>query len=376
MQKRAFHIIVIIVGLTAFQLLPALAFAQNFEQQYVVNNGRGNYQLTLSITHELYDHYLQMSHQLIQGSFSNFVTPYSLQLVAQDLRSISLDEENFVNLALMMVHQIPYVVVEEARYPVETIANNLGDCDCFSFIVASLLKSEDFDVVLLYYESLSHMNIGVNLPQAPQNARTTVSYVDYGGSRYYMAECTGDDWRNGWRVGECPPELEGAQVSVVILDSYEQIAPGQVYSSFGSLEDSLISLHVSSSFLMEGNTLMVSGQVLASNPVGNVTLYARTRDGWASIDIVNTDSDGFYSFPWVPSLWGQVFLRVSWSGNEEFAGSDSQTVSIFVIPGAIILGVAAIIVVGFVIVVLLLMHKTSQSQETEIYEVPEGYFES
>jgi hypothetical protein len=376
MQTWTDHILFAVIVIAAFMSFPELVYAQNYEQEYVVHNESGTYRLTLSVTHELYDYYLQMSHHLVQGSFDEFVTPYSLQLVASDLLSISLDEENFVNLALMIVHQIPYEAVGEARYPVETIVNNLGDCDCFSFIVASLLKSEDFDVVLLYYEELSHMNIGVSLPLAPQDARTTVSYVEYGGTRYYMAECTGGDWRNGWRVGECPPDLEGAQVSVVTLDDYELVAPGQVYSNFGSVEDSLISLYVSSSFLMEGSVLFANGQVFASDPVGNVTLYAGGRDGWASIGTVCSDSNGLYSFSWNPSSWGQYSLKASWSGNEEFAGADSQVISVFIAPKALVFGVVAILVVGIVTVVLLLMYRTSQPQEADVYEIPEEYFES
>jgi len=41
------------------------------------------------------------------------------------------------------------------------------------------------DVVLLYYESQKHMNVGVNLTHAPEDARTAGYYFSYDGKRYY-----------------------------------------------------------------------------------------------------------------------------------------------------------------------------------------------
>lgn len=368
MRTRAVPVLAIVIGLVATLFLFTPSFAQNFEQTYFLYDGQTTFQLTLSITPTLHEHYLQKDHQLTQGNFGSFVTPYSLELVASDIRSISRSEENFINLVLMVVHQIPYEVVEEARYPVETIVQNKGDCDCFSFIAASLLKSEDFNVVLLFYEEESHMNIGVNLPQPPRNARTTISYVDYMGTRYYMAECTGDDWQNGWRVGECPSELEDTQVTVVTLDNYEQIAPGQVSSSFGSLQESAISLIVPTNFVTEGTTLVVNGQVSASNSVGTVTLYVRVRNSWFSIGTADLDSDGRYTFSWVPTTGGQYFLKASWSGNDEYAGADSQYILVFVIPEMIIFVAGALFVVAIISIMIIMIHKTNQPQEIQALE--------
>lgn len=368
MRTRAVPVSAIAVGLVATLFLFTPSFAQNFEQTYFLYDGQTTFQLTLSITPTLYEHYLQKSHQLTQGNFGSFVTPYSLELVASDIRSISRDEENYINLVLMMVHQIPYEVVEEASYPVETIVQNKGDCDGFSFIAASLLKSENFNVVLLFYDEESHMNIGVNLPQPPINARTTISYVDYMGTRYYMAECTGDDWQNGWRVGERPPELEDAQVTVVTLDDYEQIAPGQVSSSFGSLQESVISIATPTNFVMEGTTLIVNGQVSAPNSTGTVTLYVRVSNSWFSIGTADLDSEGRYTFSWIPTTGGQYFLKASWPGNNEYAGADSQYISVFVVPDMLVYIAGALLIVAIVSAMIILMHKTMQPQETQVLE--------
>ena len=368
MRTRTIRVLTVTIGFIVTMLLFTHGYAQNFEQEYLLYDGQTTFQLTLSITPELHEHYLQKSHQLTQGNFGSFVTPYSLELVASDIRSISTGEENFVNLVLMIVHQLPYEIVEEAKYPVETIIDNKGDCDCFSFFAASLLKAEDFDVVLLYYEEESHMNIGVHLPQPPTEARTPISYVDYMGTRYYMAECTGEDWQNGWRVGERPPELEDAQVTVVTLENYEQIAPGRVSSSFGSLEDSAISLTIPSNCVREGVPLVMNGQVSIPNPGGTVTLYAGAGNSWFSIGTVDLDSNGRFSLTWIPTAWGQYFLKASWSGNDEYAGADSQFISIYVIPEILVFLVGALLMTTIVSVTVILMYKTTHYQETQVLE--------
>jgi hypothetical protein len=194
----------VVAGFFLVLLFSETCYAQNYEQQYFLLKDQSTYRLNLSTTHSLYEYYQQKNHQLNQDNFASFVTPYSLALVAADIRSIFPDEEDFVNAVLMIVHQIPYQVVEETKYPVETIVENQGDCDLFSYAAASLIKAQDMNVALFYYEHESHMNIGVNLQNPPTDARSTITYVEYRGTRYYMAECTGSDWRNGWRVGECP----------------------------------------------------------------------------------------------------------------------------------------------------------------------------
>lgn len=349
-------------------MLSRVCSAQNYEQQYFLLKGQSTYRLTLSITHSLYEYYQQKNHQLTQDNFASFVTPYSLALVAEDIRSIFPDEENFVNAVLMLVHQIPYQIVEEAKYPVETIVENKGDCDLLSYVATSLIKSQDLSVVLLYYEQESHMNIGVSLLNPPTNARATISHVDYMETRYYIAECTGDDWRNGWRVGECPPELEGAQVTVVTLENSEQIAPGQVSSSFGTLKSSAISLTTSSNFVIEGSAVVITGQVSASNPEGTVTLYAATNGYWFSIETVELDSSGQYVFSWIPPLLGQYYVKASWSGDAEYAGADSGTVSIYVVPEILVFAGGGLVVITIIVVVLFLMYRTTHPQEMQTLE--------
>lgn len=367
-QKIGKFIVIIALGFFATLAFSRTCSAQNYEQRYFLLEGQSTYRLTLSVTPSLYEYYQQKTHYLTQNNFANFVTPYSLALVATDIRSIFPGEEDFVNAVLMLVHQIPYQIVEGVKYPVETVVENKGDCDLLSYVAASLINAQDLNVVLLYYEQESHMNIGVNLPNPPRDARTTISYIDYLGTRYYMAECTGDDWRDGWRVGECPSELEEAQVTVITLEDCEQIAPGQVSSSFGTLESSAISLAISPSFVIEGNAVVMTGQVSVSAPNGTVTLYVATKGNWFSLGNVEVDSNGRYMFSWNPTLWGQYYAKASWSGDAEHAGADSAIASIYIIPRFLVFVGGGIVIISIICFVLFLIHKTTYPQEMQTLE--------
>ncbi len=366
-------LIVVVSGLFFALLFSKVCFAQNYEQHYFLVDGPSTYRLTLSTTHSLFEYYQQKNHQLTQNNFASFVTPYALALVAEDIRSLFPNDEAFVNSVLMVVHQIPYQIVEEPAYPVETIIENRGDCDLFSFLAASLIESQDLDVVLLYYEHESHLNIGVSLQNPPRDARSTITYVDYGGTRYYMAECTGGDWQNGWRIGECPPELEGAQITVVTLEDCEEIAPGQVSSSFGTTESSAISLSASSNIVMEGNDVVISGRISISNSTETVMLYAATGGRWFPIGAVKSNSNGLYMFTWRPTLWGQYHLKASWSGNDEYAGADSQTISVYVVPKSLVFIGGGFAVLTILAVVMFLMYKATHPKEVQTFEEPPQY---
>jgi len=64
-----------------------------------------------------------------------------------------------------------------------------------------------------------------------------------------MAETTGGNWQEGWRVGECPDMLKDASARVIALENAEQTSPGQVSSSYSTLISSSISLALSSTYI-------------------------------------------------------------------------------------------------------------------------------
>lgn len=354
MQKRPIVLLTFTVLWLILSALPVFCYAQNFECSYNLGRNGDTVTLNLSITSSLYEYYQGKPHISTPDRFASFVTPYALAQVAEDIRSIFNATEDYVNSVLMLVHQIPYQIVNESKYPVETLIENRGDCDLFSYIAASLIKAQSLDVVLFYYQQESHMNIGVSLSTPPEDARSAISYIDHNGARYYMAECTGGNPENGWRVGECPPELQGAQVTVIELNNAEQTAPGQVYSSFDSLVPSSIIFSTATKFIIESTSLTLRGQVTIPNPTGTVTLFLAAQDDWSLIDTTDLAHDGTFEFSWSPAMWGQTLMRASWAGDGLYAGAESTIISVFVIPKIVVLaGIGVIVLVAIYAIVAL-----------------------
>jgi hypothetical protein len=341
----------------------SLGRAQDHTLSYqLLNQPEGNvtYELNVMVPEYLHEYYVEKSHRLTSSNgFSNFVTPYALQPIADRLWDIYDDEEDFTNGVLMIVHQITYVETTPAKYPVETMVDGQGDCDLFSFIAASVMKAGGLDVVLLYYEEQTHMNIGVHLSSAPEDARDNVFYVTHDGTRYYVAECTGGNWREGWRVGECPDDLKQVSAEVLTLEDMEQMAPGQVSASFTAMEASFLSLEVSPSISIQNSAITIRGQLAPEMQNENVTLYASINSSpWTVIGTTLTQSNGSFEYLWTAETAGSHAIRATWSGNEHYTGSISLTRSATVIPLFLtaLIGVAVIAAVVGVVAVLVAKH--------------------
>ncbi len=349
--------------------LPSHCLAANGVYSYWLldhPDGSTRYSLTVAVTTSLYDYYSSKSHTLFLYEFAKFVTPAALEPISENLWSIYDNEEDFANGVLMILHQIPYEV-SDPKYPVETIVQNQGDCDTFSYIAASIMKAGGLDVVLLYYETESHMNVGVHLLQAPQDARSTVYYYSYEGKRYYVAECTGGNWQNGWRVGECPEEFAGTSAHVITLEDCEQQSPGQVSSSYSSPISSSISLTLSSTYMLQTNTVTASGSISPSLSYRNVTIYIRGYGAsWSVLETVMTDADGRYSYAWNPSSAGLYYVRASWSGDSEYVGADSDIHTVTVISTYwLLLGIMIIILIIIIVVVTLFARQARPAAEVQ-----------
>jgi len=378
-SSRSIKKILITVFLLAAFFLPSSCFAVNYDHTYGLLDhpgGSTNYRLTVSVTSSLYDYYRSRDHSVYSYGFAKFVTPSPLEPIADDLWSIYGDDEDFANGVLMIVHQIPYEESGPQKYPVETIVENEGDCDLFSFVAASVMKAGGLDVVLLLYETQSHMNVGVHLSHEPDDARSTLYYYIHDGKRYYVAECTGGDWRNGWRVGECPDMLQGASARIITLENCEQSSPGQVSSSYGVLAASSLSLTVSSKFVIARRTVTVGGSISPVLPGRNVTIYVGSGGSpWSVLVTVVTDSDGRYSYRWSPSSGGTYSVRASWSGDSDYAGADSNVFTLSVIAIEWILMGVMVIVSAVILVVVFVATRRKPPEEIEIFADAEVFEE-
>lgn len=295
--------------------------------------GSSRYRLNVVVSDSLLGYYVEKSHMLITNNdFAKFVTPHALKPIADNLRQIYVDDEDFVNGVLMIVHQIPYEETKPPKYPVETIVEDKGDCDVFSYVAASIIIAGGLNVVLLYYENESHMNIGVDLPHEPYDVNKRVDYVMHNGAKFYVAECTGDNWQNGWRVGECPDSLENASLQVVTLESYEQTAPGQVSASYKTLQSSTLSLNSSTAYLIQGSPVTLAGQLSPALQNKTVTIYIKANNSpWTALSSVATDSSGRFVYVWNGDTSGICNVQASWSGDDDYAPADSPTRTITVL---------------------------------------------
>jgi len=357
--------------LVAFSTI-SVGLAQNYPVSYqLLNHPDGNvtYELNVVVPEHLHEYYEEKSHRYTSSSeFAKFVTPYAVEPIADKLWEIYDDEEDFANGVLMIVHQITYVETAPAKYPVETMVDDQGDCDLFSFIAASVMKAGGLDVVLLYYETQTHMNIGVHLSSAPTDARNGGSYVTHDGARYYVAEATGGNWKEGWRVGECPPDLEQVSAEVISLENAEEVAPGQVSASFTAMEPSTLSLEVSPSISLQNSAITVRGRLAPEMPNENVTLYAKINSSpWTVIGTAVTQPNGLFEYVWTAEMAGLHAIRAGWSGSESYTGAISPTKSATIVPlflGALV-GIA--IVAAVIGAVAVLMAKHTQQETLEPY---------
>lgn len=348
----------------------SVGLAQDYTISYQLLNqpdGKVTYELNVVVPETLHEYYAEESHRSASSSdFPKFVTSYALKPIADKLWEIYDNEEDFANGVLMIVHQITYVETTPAKYPVETIADGQGDCDLFSYIAASVMKAGGLDVALLYYEKQTHMNIGVHLSNAPEDARESVYYVTHDGARYYVAECTGGNWKDGWRIGECPTDLKQVSAEVITLENAEEMAPGKVSASFTALELSALSLEVSPSISIQNGAITIRGQLAPTMRNENVTLYASINSSpWTVIGTTVTQSGGRFEYVWTAETAGLYAIRAGWSGNELYTGAISSTKSATVIPLFLtaLIGVAVIAAVIGAVAVLMAKHGQQQSLE-------------
>lgn len=297
-------------------------------------NSSEQYRLYVAIPQSLREYYRELDHRQVSvEDFAKFVTPFPLKPVADKLWEICSTPEDFANGVLMIVHQIPYEAMSPAKYPIETMADNVGDCDLFSYVAASIMRAGGLEVILLYYPNHAHMNIGVHLPTPPRHARTPAHFVTYGGVRFYVAECTGDNWMNGWRVGECPEDLLGAEYQIISLENCEEWAPQQVSASYKQLQPSTVSLAISSSFCVQGSTLTLFGHLTPKLQNRPVIIYFKVGNSpWNLLATTQTDAEGKFSWAWIAKEAGIYQFRVSWSGDDDFSGADSTVVTVMILP--------------------------------------------
>lgn len=130
-------------------------------------------------------------------------------LVAQCCAADST-ELGCIESALSFVQSLPYVtdmkskrVDEYVRYPVETLADGVGDCEDKVVLLSAMLHELGVDYVLLVMPD--HLALGVHCDSVKAN-----HYLNVDGKRYHYMETT----TKNWEIGQIPKEFSTASFEV------------------------------------------------------------------------------------------------------------------------------------------------------------------
>ena len=180
-----------------------------------------------------------------------------------------------------------------------------------------------------------------------------------------MAECTGENWMEGWRIGECPPNLKDVSVEVISLDEVELMAPGQASASFTSLESSFLSLDITPQISLQSTHITINGILSPSIRNQNVTIYASVNNSpWIEIAKVVTEENGSFQYLWDNTFSGMISIRASWPGNNEYASSLSAVKNTTAIP-IIAIELFGLILLGIIGIGIALALKKSQNEASQ-----------
>ncbi len=161
----------------------------------------------IEIPEGLYRYYKEMP-RLATNNYSVYVThtsddEYIRQLVLAIEGAAAehgYSQYQTIELATAFVQHLPYnddslttLYDEYPRYPVETLVDNGGDCEDTSILLASILDSMGYGVVLV--NPLNHLAVGVLCREG-----TPGRYYQYKGGCYYYLETTDP----AWGIGELP----------------------------------------------------------------------------------------------------------------------------------------------------------------------------
>lgn len=88
---------------------------------------------------------------------------------------------------------------EYARFPIETLVDRVGDCDCLSILAATIFKLHGYNSALIIVKTDNglHCVAGVEMPN---NIIVPGTWAEKNGKRYFYCEATG----SGWAIGESP----------------------------------------------------------------------------------------------------------------------------------------------------------------------------
>ncbi len=343
MLLKYFKISILLLCILLSGLAIPTTLASNYQKDFNFQSRFGflGQKLYVSVQPSLYDHYCNLTHEVNSDSdYTNYVTPQAVKPIADSLQKVTHDlpnsDEQFANSVLELVHQIPYQITG-VRYPVETLIDNSGDCVALSLLAASIMMAGGLDVVLIHYNDInpSHINVGVYLQNTPvyHNILTSATSFEYENKTYWTAEATPE---GDWKVGDQSEMLLYANSEIIPLNDTEQSPSGQVSSSLGNdLLPSSLSLNLleqSPSVQNSSRGFVISGSLTPAFADQTIDIYINQKQSFVQYNQTQTDSLGNYTFSWNFTSIGTYYVTTSWSGTQDCAGADSETLTVFVGP--------------------------------------------
>ncbi len=160
------------------------------------------YTTQFGIAEDKYWYYKDYSRTGYYYQDGRFATPYdqTIQTIAKDITDVSLSTGDTcksciaIDFVQSMIYEYDIDYISKPDYPkfaIETIIDERGDCEDTSFLMASILKALNYDVVLLKYSD--HMAVGVWCNSC------SGTYYDHNGRKYFFLETTG--YADNWEIG-------------------------------------------------------------------------------------------------------------------------------------------------------------------------------
>lgn len=191
------------------------------EVDYEWNYGESNWTYELKIPKSAYEYYKTVDRKKIKN-YSYYVTDPSddeYMAALADKFKEAAEKESYSDLDMVkniifFVQSLDYVddkvgtgYDEYPKFPLETLADEGGDCEDSAILLASLLRELGYGTVLIQFKD--HMAVGVKGEESIPG-----SYYEVDGVRYYYVETTS----TGWGIGDVPEQMKDQPARVLPLN--------------------------------------------------------------------------------------------------------------------------------------------------------------
>lgn len=160
------------------------------------------------------DYFILAKLQILHDNYG--LGSYEIEQITEYLKEYAdremLSNYQYANLILSFVHEqnIKYSYDKDStgypeylRYPIETIYDRTGDCDCKAVLACTLYKKLGYEVAFALMPGHAALAITTQ-------ADFSYSNYYYNGKYWYYCEATG----NKWKPGELPDNIRTSSISI------------------------------------------------------------------------------------------------------------------------------------------------------------------